>query len=61
MASHAFRQMPDNVEGELRETFRLAVWSVLENLSLLRNEHGLPADELEDEDDDQLNGELALA
>ena len=48
--------MPDNINADLRESFRLAVWSVLHHLSLLRDEDG--PDDVEAED--FANGELLL-
>ena len=55
-AWHAVQDMPDNINADLRESFRLAVWLVLHHLSLLRDEDG--PDDVEAED--FANGELLL-
>lgn len=51
--------MPDDISADLGEAFRLAVWSVLKSLSLLRDGDGPEADDSAEEDD-LANGEMLL-
>lgn len=58
-AWYAVQDMPDDISADLGEAFRLAVWSVLKSLSLLRDGDGPEADDSAEEDD-LANGEMLL-